>query len=79
MWRVEGDIQDWWASINDRIDYMAKNVNQLKQTTGPGGWPDFDMVNIFFIVSTINRVFFPPKSYFHYLVGEKNNSKIIRL
>ena len=53
MWRVEGDIQDWWASINDRIDYMAKNVNQLKQTTGPGGWPDFDMVNIFFIVSTI--------------------------
>ena len=53
LWRIAADIEDEWASVNYYLDYMAKNVHQLKQTAGPGGWVDPDMVSVFQLLQVV--------------------------
>lgn len=44
LFRVYHDIHANWDSILQTIDFMADNQKVLRQFTGPGSWPDPDMV-----------------------------------
>ena len=53
LWRIDGDIRDKWATINDApgtpkggigiLDAVNRNAD-LNQFSGPGGWNDPDML-----------------------------------
>lgn len=53
LFRVYHDIYSKWSSILSTIDFMADNQNIFRRITGPGSWPDPDMVVGFIYLNSL--------------------------
>ena len=54
IWRNFWDISDNWNSIQGYITFYGKNNELFQKYTGPGGFFDPDMVNIYYTCCMID-------------------------